>query len=210
MIEKVLGALKIAALNEMQLAAIEVAAEKDVILLSPTGSGKTLAFLLPILKELRTDILEIQTLILVPSRELALQIEQVFKAMQTGFKVNCCYGGHSTRVEKNNLSQLPAVLIGTPGRIAYHIRAKSFDSATIRVLVLDEFDKSLEFGFEQDMASIVGQLTALKKRVLTSATKMKEIPPFTGVRNPVEIDFLKDANTLPDFTDQSGKITCGR
>jgi superfamily II DNA/RNA helicase len=199
MIEKVLGALKIAALNEMQLASIDVAAGRDVILLSPTGSGKTLAFLLPVLKELQANATGIQTMILVPSRELALQIEQVFKAMQTSFKVNCCYGGHSTRVEKNNLSQLPAVLIGTPGRIAYHIRAESFDPATIRVLVLDEFDKSLEFGFEQDMAFIISHLTFLKKRVLTSATKMKEIPSFTEVKNPVEIDFLKDANTAPDL-----------
>lgn len=199
MIEKVLGALKIAALNEMQLASINAAAEKDVILLSPTGSGKTLGFLLPILKQLSSNASGIQTLILVPSRELALQIEQVFKAMQTGFKVNCCYGGHSTRVEKNNLSQLPAVLIGTPGRIAYHIRAESFDPSTIRTLILDEFDKSLEFGFEVDMAFIVKHLTSLKKRVLTSATRMKEIPSFTGVKNPTEIDFLSDANTAPDL-----------
>lgn len=199
MIEKVLGTLKIAALNEMQLASINAAAERDVILLSPTGSGKTLGFLLPILKQLSSNVSGIQTLILVPSRELALQIEQVFKAMQTGFKVNCCYGGHSTRVEKNNLSQSPAVLIGTPGRIAYHIRAASFDPSTIRTLILDEFDKSLEFGFEVDMAFIVRNLTALRKRVLTSATRMNEIPSFTGVKNPVEIDFLSDANTAPDL-----------
>ncbi|HUH32795.1 MAG TPA: DEAD/DEAH box helicase, partial [Daejeonella sp.] len=199
MIEKVLGTLKIAALNEMQLASINAAAERDVILLSPTGSGKTLGFLLPILKQLSSNVSGIQTLILVPSRELALQIEQVFKAMQTGFKVNCCYGGHSTRVEKNNLSQSPAVLIGTPGRIAYHIRAASFDPSTIRTLILDEFDKSLEFGFEVDMAFIVRNLTALRKRVLTSATRMNEVPSFTGVKNPVEIDFLSDANTAPDL-----------
>lgn len=197
MVEKVLGALKIDALNEMQLASMNASTGKDVILLSPTGSGKTLAFLLPVLKDLKETTSGIQTLVLVPSRELALQIEQVFKAMQTGFKVNCCYGGHSTKVEKNNLSQLPAVLIGTPGRIAYHIRAQSFDPATINVLILDEFDKALEFGFEQDMAFIVNHLTSLKKRVLTSATKMKDIPSFTGVRNPVEIDFLKDAATAP-------------
>lgn len=197
MVEKVLGALKIDALNDMQLASMNASAGKDVILLSPTGSGKTLAFLLPVLKELKATALGIQTLVLVPSRELALQIEQVFKAMQTGFKVNCCYGGHSAKVEKNNLSELPAVLIGTPGRIAYHIRAASFNPSTINTLILDEFDKSLEFGFEQDMAFIVGHLSSLKKRVLTSATKMKDIPLFTGVRNPVEIDFLQDVNTAP-------------
>ena len=197
--EKVLRSLNIAALNEMQIAAINAPAKKDVVLLSPTGSGKTLAFLLPVFNQLDTNAPGIQTLILVPSRELALQIEQVFKAMQTGFKVNCCYGGHSTRVEKNNLSHSPAVLVGTPGRIAYHIRATSFDSATIETLVLDEFDKSLEFGFEEDMAFIVSRLTSLKKRVLTSATRMEEIPSFTGVKDYIEIDFLKDANTVPDL-----------
>jgi superfamily II DNA/RNA helicase len=197
--EKVLQALKIAALNEMQLAAISVPAEKDMVLLSPTGSGKTLAFLLPLFKQLNPGVQGIQSLVLVPSRELALQIEQVFKSMQTGFKVNCFYGGHSTRVEKNNLSHLPAVLIGTPGRIAYHIRANSFDPGTIRTLVLDEFDKSLEFGFEEDMVFIVSNLTTLKKRVLTSATRMQEIPSFTGVKNNVVVDFLGDSNTLPDL-----------
>ena len=197
--EKVLRALEIAALNEMQLASVGAPAEKDVILLSPTGSGKTLAFLLPVFKQLDTSARGIQTLILVPSRELALQIEQVFKAMQTGFKINCCYGGHSTKVEKNNLSHSPAVLVGTPGRIAYHLREENFDPANIRSLVLDEFDKSLEFGFEEDMTFIVSRLTSLQKRVLTSATRMAHIPSFTGVKDHVEIDFLKDAKTLPDL-----------
>ena len=197
-IEKVLEALQIAALNEMQLASVNAPGSKDVILLSPTGSGKTLAFLLPVLKQLSISNAGIQTLVLVPSRELALQIEQVFKAMQTGFKVNCCYGGHSTKVEKNNLTHSPAVLIGTPGRIAYHIRAESFDPGTIHTLVLDEFDKSLEFGFEDDMAFIISCLN-LQKRILTSATRMRDIPSFTGVKEPVEIDFLKDANSTPDL-----------
>ena len=199
MIQKVLDKLKIAALNEMQITAVKAAPDRDLILLSPTGSGKTLAFLIPVLKQLLDNPSGIQALILVPSRELALQIEQVFKAMQTGFKVNCCYGGHSTKVEKNNLSHSPAVLIGTPGRIAYHIRAESFDPATIQTLILDEFDKSLEFGFEADMAFIVRELGTLRKRILTSATQMKEIPLFAGVKNPIEIDFLKDAKSSPDL-----------
>ncbi|MGZ4117196.1 MAG: DEAD/DEAH box helicase, partial [Bacteroidia bacterium] len=153
MIQKVLENLQIASLNEMQLASIE-AAEKnnDVILLSPTGSGKTLGFLLPLLNQLDKDKSGIQAMILVPSRELGLQIEQVFKQMSTGFKVNCCYGGHSTRTEKHNLEQAPALLIGTPGRIAFHIRNKNIDTSTITSLVLDEFDKALEFGFQEDMS----------------------------------------------------------
>ena len=124
------------------------------------------------------------------ARELALQIEQVFKTMGTGFKVNCCYGGHAVKIERNNLSQPPAVLIGTPGRLAHHLRRDSFSTATITTLILDEFDKSLEFGFQEDMAYIIKQLPALKKRILTSATKMQDIPAFTGISRPIELDFL--------------------
>ncbi|MBC7746263.1 MAG: DEAD/DEAH box helicase [Flavobacterium sp.] len=199
MIQKVLESLKIAALNEMQNAAVNAASDRDLILLSPTGSGKTLAYLIPVLNQLTINSEGIQVLILVPSRELALQIEKVFKAMLTSFKVNCCYGGHSTKVEKNNLSEFPAVLVGTPGRIAYHIRNENFNLKTIHTLILDEFDKSLEFGFEVDMAFIIRSLPSLKKRILTSATQMQEIPLFTEVKNPVKIDFLSDEKTLPDL-----------
>lgn len=191
MIKQALENLKIAELNEMQHACLNADQKKDMILLSPTGSGKTLGFLLPVAKALKEDVNTVQALILVPSRELALQIEQVFRTMNTGFKVNCCYGGHDTRVERNNLSQPPAVLIGTPGRIAYHLRHENFGADTISTLVLDEFDKALEFGFQEDMGNIIGQLKHLKRRILTSATAMNEIPAFTGVTNAVKLDFLE-------------------
>jgi ATP-independent RNA helicase DbpA len=191
MIKQALENLKIAELNEMQHACLNADRDKDMILLSPTGSGKTLGFLLPVAKALKDDVNSVQALILVPSRELALQIEQVFRTMNTGFKVNCCYGGHDTKVERNNLSQPPAVLIGTPGRIAYHLRRENFTTDTIRTLVLDEFDKALEFGFQEDMAHIIGQIKHLKRRILTSATAMDEIPAFTGVTNAVKLDFLE-------------------
>jgi len=200
MVEKVLGNLKIASLNEMQQAAVAAAGkEKDVVLLAPTGSGKTLGFLLPVLSHLNAESKGVQTLILVPSRELALQIEQVFKQMGTGFKVNCCYGGHPVRTEKNNFEQPPAVLIGTPGRIAYHLRKENFDESAITTLVLDEFDKALEFGFQEDMAYIISNLKSLKQRILTSATAMDVIPDFTGVTKPINIDFLKDVKVVPDL-----------
>ena len=196
MIQKILGHLKIASLNGMQVAAIAAAEkENDIILLSPTGSGKTLGFLLPVLKNLDSQKTGVQALILVPSRELALQIEQVFKSMNTGFKVNCCYGGHSTKTEKNIFLHPPAVLVGTPGRIAFHIRRNSFDTNTVTTLVLDEFDKSLEFGFQEDMSFIIHHLKKLSKRILTSATRMKEIPSFTGVTNPVELNYLSATPT---------------
>lgn len=196
MVQKVLENLKISSLNEMQVASIEAAKKaNDVVLLSPTGSGKTLGFLLPLLTQMDKNKTGVQALVLVPSRELGLQIEQVFKQMGTGFKVNCCYGGHSTRTEKHNLEQAPALLIGTPGRIAFHIRNKNVDTSTITSLVLDEFDKALEFGFQEDMSFIIYQLKKLKKRMLTSATKMKEIPTFTGINDPIELNYLSKTPT---------------
>jgi ATP-independent RNA helicase DbpA len=200
MVEKVLSNLKIASLNDMQQASVAAADKgKDFVLLAPTGSGKTVGFLLPLLKNLKPQIKGVQALILVPSRELALQIEQVFKLMGTGFKVNCCYGGHPVRTEKNNFEEPPAVLIGTPGRIAYHLRKENFDESTITTLVLDEFDKALEFGFQEDMAYIIGKMLSLKQRILTSATTMDAIPDFTGVDQPVHINFLKDVKVAPDL-----------
>lgn len=200
MIENALKRLNITALNDMQNASVKAAKKgADVILVAPTGSGKTLAFLLPLLSVLKTDVKGVQALILVPSRELALQIEQVFKQMGTPFKVNCCYGGHAVRIEKNNLAHPPAVLIGTPGRIAYHLEHNNFDESFVENLILDEFDKSLEFGFEQDMSYIIGTLLSLKQRMLTSATRMEEVPPFVKLNNPVEIDFSKDIQTKPDL-----------
>ncbi|HEX7414025.1 MAG TPA: DEAD/DEAH box helicase [Bacteroidia bacterium] len=186
--------LKIEALNKMQLDSLAAAKKHtDLLILSPTGSGKTLAFLLPLLTNFAKDKTGVQALIVVPSRELSLQIEQVFKQMSTGFKVNCCYGGHATRIEKNNFEHPPTLLIGTPGRIAYHMRLNNFDTKNIHTLVLDEFDKALEFGFQDDMSYIISQLKHLKKRTLTSATKMKEIPAFTGVKHPFEINYLNDS-----------------
>lgn len=189
--QKFLDNLKITTLNEMQLAMIDAAKKKsDIVLLSPTGSGKTVGFLLPLFDALSTKVKGVQALIVVPSRELAIQIEQVFRQMGTGFKVSCCYGGHSVRIEKSSFTHPPAVLVGTPGRIAYHLRNKNFDATTVRTLVLDEFDKSLELGFKEEMSEIIGMLNDQLKRILTSATKMAEIPEFTGVKNPKTFNFL--------------------
>ncbi|RZK39617.1 MAG: DEAD/DEAH box helicase [Pedobacter sp.] len=200
MLQSILSNLKIVELNNMQKSALEsTKTGNDMVVLAPTGSGKTLAFLLPVFANLKSEVKGVQCLILVPSRELALQIEQVFKSMGTGYKVNCCYGGHPIKTERNNLEQPPAVLIGTPGRIAYHLRHENFDESTITTLVLDEFDKALEFGFTEDMSYIIRQLLSLKQRILTSATAMEEIPAFTGLKDAVNINYLDDAKVVPDL-----------
>ena len=183
--------LGIESLNEMQeMAQDAILNDANVLLLSPTGSGKTLAFLLPIFKMLQPEINTVQCLILVPSRELGLQIEQVWKKMGTDYKVNVCYGGHSIDTEIKNLSNPPAVLIGTPGRIADHIDRETFKLNTIETLILDEFDKSLQLGFHEQMSFIISRLSKLNKRVLVSATSDIEIPKYTRVVNPTVLDFI--------------------
>ncbi len=191
--EKILSNLKIEKLNEMQLASIEAnEKDNDIILLSSTGSGKTIAFLLPILQALDADNNKTQALIVVPSRELALQIDQVFRTMGTGFKVTCCYGGHLRETEENNLLQAPALIIGTPGRLSDHIRRGNIQTDSIETLVLDEFDKSLELGFHEEMSFIISSLKNLKKKTLTSATEADEIPGFIKLNEPVRLNFLSD------------------
>jgi superfamily II DNA/RNA helicase len=185
-----LSNLDIPVLNEMQEQAFHtIQDEKDTIILAPTGSGKTLAFLLPILHQLKADQAGVQCLILSPTRELAIQIERVWQKMSTGFKVNTCYGGHPMQTEINNLSQPPALLIGTPGRIVEHINRQSFDPTTVKALVLDEFDKALAMGFQEQMTEILKALPNLEKRVLASATNKLVIPEFVGVTKPVTLNF---------------------
>ena len=197
LIDNSLRSMGIESLNAMQSATLEAdGKDRDIILLSPTGSGKTLAYLLPVLESLNPDIQKVQALVLAPSRELAQQIEQVWRSMGTGFKVNTCFGGRPSNSEKRDLVVPPALLIGTPGRIQDHIERNNFEVNGIRMLVLDEFDKSLEMGFTDQMEAIISQLKFLRKRFLTSATDAVEIPAFTGIKNPVKLDFSEKDNLL--------------
>lgn len=199
-IKKALANTGIESLNEMQQAVLDAGTTKDMLLLSPTGSGKTLAFLLPLLTTLTDEEKKIQALIIAPSRELALQIETVFRSLGTGYKVNCCYGGHPVRTEKKSLEHPPTVLIGTPGRITDHIDRGNIDLDTVRTWVLDEFDKSLELGFLSEMKEIASHLPGVRRRVLTSATSAIDIPPFIGLASPVRLSFLTEEKEIKGLT----------
>lgn len=184
-------------LNEMQQASLRAnESGRDVVLLSPTGSGKTLAFLLPLLKQMKQGTDTTQAMVIAPSRELALQIEEVFRSFKSDFHITCCYGGHPFEVEKNALANHPELVVGTPGRLLDHINQKSFSPETIKFLVLDEFDKSLELGFQGEMEAVISQLTGVKKRMMLSATKSEEIPSFTKIHHPMVLDFLGNTETL--------------
>ena len=187
----ILEKLSIETLNTMQEEAqAAILANPEIVLLSPTGTGKTLAFLLPIIAKLDINCLEVQVLIVVPSRELAIQIEQVIREMGSGYKANAVYGGRAGSKDKSEIKHRPAILIGTPGRIADHLRRENFSAEFITTLVLDEFDKSLEIGFESEMKEILALLPNLQKKILTSATQEVEIPKFVGLMNPIFIDYL--------------------
>jgi superfamily II DNA/RNA helicase len=187
----ILSKLGIEELNKMQIEAQSAIQSSDeIILLSPTGTGKTLAFLLPIINELDEKIEEIQALIVVPSRELAIQIEQVMREMGTGFKVNAVYGGRTGSKDRLEIKHRPAVLVGTMGRVADHLRREAFETKFIKTLVLDEFDKSLEVGFEGEMKEVIHYTPKVNKKILTSATQGVEIPSFVGLKNPLTIDYL--------------------
>ena len=190
--------LKISSLNPMQESAIESWREgKDLILLSPTGSGKTLAYLLPLLETLKPEVKGVQAVVLVPSRELALQIDQVFKSMNTPYKVMSCYGGRPAMEEHRTMKGInPSVIIGTPGRMNDHLSKQNFEAADVQTLIIDEFDKCLEFGFQEEMATVIGQLPRLKRRYLLSATDAEEIPRFTGLNQTLKLNFLSEEEPI--------------
>ena len=191
--KEILKKLGIEKLNPMQEEAkLAISSYSDVVILSPTGSGKTLSFLLPIINELDAKCTNVQVIIITPSRELAIQIEQVTKELGSGYKTNVVYGGRPFSKDKIDLKHTPTILIGTPGRIADHLRRETFSIQDIKTIVLDEFDKSLEIGFESEMKEIIHELPKIEKRILTSATQEVAIPRFVGLTNPLTINYLDE------------------
>lgn len=191
-----LNYLGVSSLNKMQEASMEALSKNNnLLLLSPTGTGKTLAFLLPLLDKIALDSNMNQAIIIAPSRELAIQINDVFKSLQTKVHSTLCYGGHSIDTEIKNLSSSPQLIIGTPGRIVDHIKHDRISPQFVHTLILDEFDKSLEVGFEEEMRVIIEQCTKLKNRVLCSATNAVRIPDFVGFDKYKELDFINQSQT---------------
>ncbi|WP_274476538.1 DEAD/DEAH box helicase [Mangrovimonas aestuarii] len=189
--QEVLNKLGIPKLNPMQEEALAaIGFNTNTVILSPTGTGKTLAFLMPLLELLDPGIEGIQALVLVPSRELAIQIEQVARDMGSGYKINAVYGGRDIYKDRTDLKHPPAILIGTPGRIADHFRQERLSTDNIETLVLDEFDKALETGFEKEMKEIIKACSNITTRILTSATQGVSIPNFVQAEQAITIDYL--------------------
>lgn len=191
-----LAKLGIEQLSAMQLKASDSIAqgERDVILLSPTGSGKTLAYLLPILQKLDVSSKEVQAVVIVPNRELAIQSAEVLQLLTKAMKGFACYGGRPTMDEHRQLRQVqPQIVFATPGRLNDHLDKRNISIEKIQYVVIDEFDKCLEMGFQEEMSKILEKLTAVKQRILLSATDAVEIPHFVNMNNVDRLDYLTSA-----------------
>lgn len=184
-------------LNVMQRRMLDSITEpRDIILLAPTGSGKTLSFALPALKLLKTPTGRLQAVIIAPTRELVLQIAHVVREVAVGYKVTALYGGHNVEEEKKSLSVVPDIVVATPGRLLDHLQRRNLDIITAGIVVLDEFDKALELGFEKEMKKIFVRLKNIKRIMLTSATRADILPDFLNLNNPVTFDYLEDNKSL--------------
>lgn len=163
---------------------------KDVVVLSPTGSGKTLAYLLPLTQLIDATDDNPQAVIVTPGRELALQSASVLKNMGCGIRTMACYGGRAAMDEHRMMRQvLPQIIFGTPGRLNDHLSKDNFSAENIRYIIIDEFDKCLEMGFQDEMTKLMEALPNLQRRFLLSATEAESIPRFVNMGRMEKIDY---------------------
>ena len=206
--EQVHSRLGISELNPMQrLVADASRTHRKLIVYSPTGSGKTLAFSLPLLRSISGTVAGIQALVVSSSRELVAQTAQVLRTVAVGLKVTECYGGHPVQDECQSLSVAPAVVVATPGRLLDHIGRGNIDVSTVKCLVLDEFDKSLELGFEDEMCRLLGHLRHVTLRILTSATRMASVPAYALMDDALTLNCL-DEMPLPASRTTVWQMVC--
>lgn len=187
-IERLRERHNITVLNEMQqrMASTDL---REIVLLSPTGSGKTAAFTLRLLRFLGPSEGKVQAVVMAPSRELVIQIADVIRPVAAGLKTVAFYGGHPMADEINSLSVTPDIIVATPGRLLDHLKRATLSLADVKALVLDEYDKSLELGFHDEMKRIVKRMRHPELIILTSATPLAEMPDFLRLRKPETFDF---------------------
>lgn len=187
--------LKIKAINPMQESAIvHCRVGGSMILLSPTGTGKTLAYLLPLLERIdECRARDVQAMVIVPTRELAKQVNEVWRGMKVPHQMVALYGGRPVEQEAAMFAGAsPVVVVGTPGRLIDHIKKGTFAVDACSLVVIDEFDKCLEMGFRDEMESLLALMPAVQARYLLSATDAPEIPLFAGTGYGKPLDFRAD------------------
>lgn len=168
-------------LNEMQETVVEaiLGSSDDTVVLSPTGSGKTLAYLLPLTQLIDRENDSVQAVVVVPGRELALQSATVLQDMACGVRACACYGGRAAMEEHRMLKKMkPQIIFATPGRLNDHLDKNNILSEQVKYMVIDEFDKCLEMGFNQEMSALFDKLPQKIRLILLSATDAVEIPDF--------------------------------
>ena len=151
---------------------------QDVAGQAPTGSGKTAAYGLAVLQQVDVTSATMQALVLVPARELVMQVRDALRSLGKhlpNLRVAGYYGGHAMREEVKGLQQMPHVVVATPGRMLDHLERRTIVPNRLKVLVLDEADKLLELGFQEEMATIISRLPVRRQTLLFSATMPEKV-----------------------------------
>lgn len=193
--------------TEIQAKSVEALIEgNDLIGIANTGTGKTGAFLIPIIHRLLTEQDRFQSLIVLPTRELALQVEEEFQSLTKGLKMSAStfIGGTNVGKDLQKLRRYNDVIIGTPGRLIDMMNQGALKLQKFEVLVLDEFDRMLDMGFVRDVEKIIGAMRNRKQTMLFSATIEKGQYQLisTIVTDPVRVSVSSGA-TSSESVDQA-------
>lgn len=188
--------------TKIQREAIPVALQgKDIIGLAETGSGKTAAFILPILQSLLENPRRLFALILTPTRELAIQIQEQVAALGSGFQIKSAVlvGGMDMMTQTVALAKKPHIIIATPGRLIDHLeKTKGFNLTALKYLVLDEADRILNMDFEKEIDKVLEQIPRERRTYLFSATMTKKVAKLqrASLQDPVRIEVSTKFQTV--------------
>ena len=177
---------------------------KDVVAKAPTGTGKTFAFGIPIVEHIDPDSTDVQALILAPTRELALQIQDELRVLfkyREGVRSVCLYGGQPIDKQISQLKKKPQIVVATPGRLMDHHKRHTVKLNRVETVVLDEADRMLDMGFIEDVVKILDMMPQRKNLGLFSATISREVMDISWVyqRDPVEITVRPVEENRPDI-----------
>ena len=177
---------------------------KDVIAKAPTGTGKTFAFGIPMVEHIDPAVSDVQALVLAPTRELAIQIQEELRdlcAYKEGVRSVCLYGGAPIDKQIMALKKCPQIVVATPGRLMDHMKRRTVRLDKVLTVVLDEADRMLDMGFVRDVTHILDGIKGKRNLGLFSATISREVMDISWVyqRDPVEITVQADENNRPDI-----------
>ena len=188
---------------------------KDVIAKAPTGTGKTFAFGIPMVEHVDPESSDVLTLVLAPTRELAIQIRDELRdlcAFKEGVRTVCLYGGQSIDKQITQLKKHPQIVVATPGRLMDHVKRRTVRLDKVQTVVLDEADRMLDMGFIKDVTRILDLMPQRRNLGLFSATISREVMDISWVyqRDPVEITVRPDEENKPDITQYSLEVDRGQ